>query len=225
VFRFRVHSRWFSTIAHGLIGKLQRMSDGVAFLALGDSYTVGESVATAQSWPHRLAVRCADAGYPMTVRVVAATGWTSGELLAAIEADPPAPVFDVVSLLIGVNDQYRGLPLGSFQADLARLLDWTGRCLRPGGAGRFAVSIPDWSATPFASNVDRAAVARDIDHFNAAFRSGAEAAGLPFVDVTALSRRPDAGVAGDGLHPSSDEYARWVDEILPVALRLLDGEV
>lgn len=200
------------------------MSDGLAFLALGDSYTVGESVPREDSWPHRLAGRCAEAGFPLRVTVVAETGWTSGELLAAIEANPPSPSFDLVSLLIGVNDQYRGLPVESYTATLARLLDWTGRALKPDGAGRFAVSIPDWGVTPFASGVDRAAVGRDVDRFNSSFRSSAEAAGLPFIDVTALSRSPGAGVAADGLHPSADAYGRWVDDILPVALRLLEGE-
>jgi lysophospholipase L1-like esterase len=97
------------------------------------------------------------------------------------------------------------------------------RSLKPAAAGRFVVSIPDWGVTPFASDVDRAAVARDIDGFNAAFRTATEVAGLPFVDVTALSRRPGAGIAEDGLHPSGDQYARWVEAILPVTLRLLAG--
>ena len=157
--------------------------------------------------------------------VVATTGWTAGELLEAIETDPPAASFDLVSLSIGVNDQYRGIALEDYEASLHRLLAWTGRLVSKGSAGRLAISIPDWGVTPFASDRDRGAVAIDIDRFNRAFQSAATAAGMPFVDVTPLSRRPGAGVADDGLHPSGREYARWVDEILPVALGLLAGEV
>ena len=200
------------------------MVNRIGLLALGDSYTVGESVPVGQSWPHRLAGRLAAAGHPADVTVVATTAWTSGELLAAVQADPPGPGFDLVSLSIGVNDQYRGLPLELFVETLELLLDYAGRMLEEGAAGRLAVSIPDWGVTPYAGGRDRPAIARDIDRFNGAFRDVAEAAGVPFVDVTGLSRRRGAGLSDDGLHPSGEEYARWVDEILPVALGLLRSE-
>lgn len=201
------------------------MAHRIPLLALGDSYTVGESVPVEQSWPHRLAARLTRAGHPTELTVVATTGWTAADLLAAIEADPPGEGFDLISLSVGVNDQYQGGQLESYLLSLRRLLALTRQMGGAGRPGLFAVSIPDWGVTPFASDRDGAAIGADIDRFNRAFRGAAQAAGVPFVDVTELSRRPGAGVAEDGLHPSGSEYEHWVDEIWPVALGLLGGEV
>lgn len=200
------------------------MAAAIRFLALGDSYTVGESVTRAESWPYRLAAHLERPGRPVRVEVVAVTGWTADELRQAVEDDPPRPPFDLVSLLIGVNDQYRGLPLHQYERALEALLTLSGQ-LAPGGGGRFAVSIPDWGVTPYAAGRDRVAIGRDIDRFNAAFRACAEKAGMPFVDVTALSRTAADLIADDGLHPDGRQYARWVEEILPVAVGVLGGKL
>lgn len=192
------------------------------FLALGDSYTVGEAVAPADSWPHRVADGLAGLGWPTDVKIVATTGWTAGELVSALIDDPPVGRYDVVSLSIGVNDQYRGLELARYEAALDDLLDISRAMMGPGG-GRFAVSIPDWGVTPYAQDRDRRAVARDIDRFNRAFSTHVDAAGFSIVDVTELSRRFPDEVADDGLHPSGRHYARWAERILPVAVGILEG--
>ncbi len=149
------------------------------------------------------------------------TGWTTGELDAGIDAAAPRGPFDLVTLLIGVNNQYRGLALDAYRAEygalLARAVDVAG-----GEPGRvLAVSIPDWGATPFAADRDRAQIAAEVDAFNAAARSEARAAGVAWVDVTALSRTQGTLVVPDGLHPNAQAYAAWTDRIAPAARRAL----
>lgn len=201
------------------------MASSIRFLALGDSYTVGESVPAEASWPHLLVDRLQALGRPTRVEVVAMTGWTAGELLEAIESEPPRPPFDLVSLLVGVNDQYRGLSIEQYEAALDALLSLAARLVLPGTHGRLAVSIPDWGVTPFAADRARNRIGREIDRFNASFRSKAEAAGVPFVDVTSVSREYADLVAEDGLHPDGRQYERWVEAILPVAVGVLDARL
>lgn len=188
-------------------------------LALGDSYTVGEGVPA--GWPGVLADRLSRTGLPIERTVIAQTGWTSGELLAALDADPPVGPFDLVTLLVGVNDQYRALPLAEFDANARELM---ARAKELGGA-RLAISIPDWGATPFGVESERTNVAAEIDAFNRVWRAAADAGGARFVDVTPLSRAHPDEVTDDGLHPSTIHYRRWVELIEPVVHSLLDPAV
>jgi len=191
------------------------------FLALGDSYTVGEAVASEEAWPEQLAARMAKAGRSIQTTIVATTAWTSGELLVALDEEPPAGSFDLVSVQIGVNDQYRGLSLDEFSANARALLD-RARQMGGGEPGRiFTVSIPDWGVTPFAAGRDRSRVAADIDRFNQTWRRLAGGAGIPLVDVTLISRRHPHLLAPDGLHPSGRQYRLWVDAITPVVEALV----
>ncbi|MBT8202334.1 MAG: SGNH/GDSL hydrolase family protein [Acidimicrobiia bacterium] len=185
-------------------------------LALGDSYTVGEGADS--GWPDLLAARLGADGVPVEWTVIAQTGWTSGELLDALDTGPPVGPFDLVTLLVGVNDQYRGLPIDNFAANARGLLGRAGEL----GRARLAVSIPDWGVTPFGADRDRTEVAADIDAFNAVWQAAAAAVGAEFVDVTPLSRAHPDEVTDDGLHPSTAHYRRWVDVIRPVAHALLD---
>ena len=200
------------------------MAAPLTFLALGDSYTVGEGIPAADSWPHVLAQQLAAEGRPTNVTVLATTAWTAGELLSALESAPPAGRFDLISLLIGVNDQYRGHPIAKFEAALAELFEWTHHLAAP-EAVRFALSIPDWGVTPFAANRDRRAIAGEIDAFNRSVARRTADEGIPFVDITQISRRPDADLAEDGLHPGGGQYRSWVEEMLPTVLRLLEGQL
>lgn len=199
----------------------------LAWLALGDSYTIGEGVAPEGRWTHQLATALRGEGTalddPLTI---AATGWTTGELSAAIDAAAPQGPFDFVTLLAGVNNQYRGREVGEYREEFAALLE---RSLAfAGGRGDrvLVLSIPDWGATPFgaASGRDRNDIARALDGFNAVARAECAARGIAFVDVTAVSRERGAEpamLADDGLHPSSAMYAEWTRLALPAARRLL----
>jgi len=197
----------------------------LSFLALGDSYTVGEGVPTRDTWPHVVARRLRADGVSLAdPTVIATTGWTTDELDAVITDRTPdlAPPYDVVTLLIGVNDQYRGRPADGFRAPfralLARAVGFAG-----GDASRVVVvSIPDWGVTPFAEGRDRAQIAAEIDAFNAVARDEAGAAGARWADVTPHSRAHPDLVADDGLHPSGEAYAGWADVIGPEIRAVLD---
>ncbi|MFC3716484.1 SGNH/GDSL hydrolase family protein [Luteimonas soli] len=234
------------------------------YLALGDSYTIGEGVAPADRWPVQLARALRAEGVMLgDPKIIARTGWTTDELSAALDAfdagkkpaeeahvgaasaasssarieklaaeaaptrskaDPDA--WDLASLLIGVNNQYRGRGVDEYRDEFAGLL--TRAIGYAGGrAGRVLVlSIPDWGVTPFAAREGRDAVqvAREIDACNAAARGVCESRGVAFVDVTPVSRRRGAEAAmlvDDGLHPSAAMYAQWAALALPAARGML----
>ena len=192
------------------------------FLALGDSYTIGESVAANERWPVVLAERL---GLPEP-QIVARTGWTADELHAAIDEANPVGPFDLVTLLIGVNDQYRGRDAQSYRGEFAillrRAIEFAG-----GEASRVVVvSIPDWGVTPFASDRDRNQIAEAIDRFNLVNRDEAIRAGAHYADIVEASRQArlePALIAADRLHPSAEMYRRWLDIILPAARAALGG--
>jgi lysophospholipase L1-like esterase len=194
------------------------------FLALGDSYTIGDGVAADDRWPTQLAHGLRKSGGEITdPRIVAQTGWTCAELLAAIRDERLQGHHDLVTLQIGVNDQYRGHGLDrfrpAFHVVLATALSFA---KLPGHL--VVLSIPDWSVTPFASGRDRSAVAREIDAFNGVCRSSAIEVGARFVDVTASSREAASDsrlLAADGLHPSAVMYAKWVEQVVPVVRDIL----
>lgn len=195
------------------------------FLALGDSYTIGEGVAEGERWPVRLAALLRERGAGVAdPEIVATTGWTTDELEAGIGRARPAGPYALVSLLIGVNNQYRGRPLEEYRTHFAALLD-RAVGFAGGEAGRVVVvSIPDWGVTPFAEGRDRARIAAEIDAFNAAAREIALARGARWADVTPASRAAagDASMhAADGLHPSGRQYAEWARLVLPEALAAL----
>ena len=184
------------------------------YLALGDSYTIGESVAATERFPVPLA-RELGLGEP---QIIAKTGWTTDELSAAIDAANPQGPYDLVTLLIGVNNQYRGRDAEQYRGEFAELLQ---RAIgfAGGDAKRVVVvSIPDWGVTPFAEGRDRAKIAAEIDRYNAINREETLRAGARYVDITPVSRGGDeALVAGDKLHPSGKQYSEWVRLIVPEA--------
>ncbi|HEX8384758.1 MAG TPA: GDSL-type esterase/lipase family protein, partial [Rubricoccaceae bacterium] len=189
------------------------------FLALGDSYTIGEGVPEADRWPVQLAAALRAEGTAIAdPEIVATTGWTVAELDAGIDEAGPRGPYALVTLLIGVNDQYRGGTVGDYRTAFRVML---GRAVGFAGdeAGRVVVvSIPDWGVAPFAAGRDRAQIAADLDAFNAAAQDEARAAGARWVDVSAVSRERGAtDVVADGLHPSGALYAEWAALVLPEA--------
>ena len=197
------------------------------YLALGDSYTIGEGVPDEGRWPAQLAAALRGEGIVLAdPRIVATTGWTTDELDAAIDAAEPLGQFGFVSLLIGVNNQYRGRGVDEYREQFAALLR---RAIGYAGGRRdrvLVLSIPDWGVTRFGrdSGRDLARISRELDAYNAAARDICAELGVAFVDITPVSRErglEETMMADDGLHPSAAMYAEWTRLALPVARGLL----
>lgn len=197
------------------------------YLALGDSYSIGEGVAEEGRWPLQLAAALREQGLAVSApEILATTGWTTDELASATHRHRFSPPYDLVSLLIGVNNQYRGRDLDNFRDEFGALLDHAIQLAGSRADRVIVVSIPDWGTTTFAarSGRDLEAVAREIDAFNRVKQEEAVARGVAFVDITGISRfagDAEGMLAEDGLHPSAAQYARWTAAIAPVAARLL----
>jgi len=198
-------------------------SPPVAFLSLGDSYTIGQSVPTEDRWSVQLA-RLAQAEGLQPPDIIAQTGWTTGELQQGIAAANVQKTYGLVSLLIGVNNQFRGLPLATYRTEFRQLLQ-TAIGFAGGRPGRVLVlSIPDWGQTPVGSRYPQARISQEIDAFNAAARDECVLASVEFVDITDLTRNTNADpaqFAPDGLHYSGLHMRQWASRALPVVRRLL----
>jgi lysophospholipase L1-like esterase len=195
------------------------------YLSLGDSYTIGESVAPEERWSMILTdmlrknnVNIADP------EIIARTGWTTAELMDGIKNRNPKGPYNLVSLLIGVNNQYRGQSLERYRTELQELLQQA-----IGFAGGniervFMLSTPDWGVTPFAKGSDQAKTASEIDAFNQVAKEECERLGIAFVDITPISRTAKndiSQIANDGLHFSGKMYRQWAEKALPTVQRLL----
>ncbi|MBM3126468.1 MAG: SGNH/GDSL hydrolase family protein [Chloroflexi bacterium] len=193
----------------------------IRYLALGDSYTIGTSVDELERWPNQLAEQLRTEDLKTDVSLIAHDGWTTQELWQGIQNENPAPPYDLVSLLIGVNNQYRGYDIEDYREEFRFLL---GKSIEYAGgviARVFVVSIPDWGVTPFAEGRDREKITREIDLFNKINEQESLRAGVPYVNVTPVSRQAAGDpslIAADGLHPAGAMYKLWVAQILPVVL-------
>lgn len=194
----------------------------IRYLALGDSYTIGESVCEDERWPNQLAAMLSEKDIQPEVTIIARTGWTTSELWDGIQANPPQGTYQMVSLLIGVNNQYRGNDINEYREEfrflLQKSIEYAG-----GDASRVIVlSIPDWGVTPFAASRDADKIFTEINAFNAVNREETKSAGAHYVDITPISRLNDSFlIAGDGLHPSGKMYKMWAEEVLPIAVEIL----
>lgn len=194
------------------------------YLALGDSYTIGEAVPAEARWPAVLIGRLRRAGVVIDdPRIVAVTGWTTDELAQGMDEARLTPPYDLVTLQIGVNNQYRGRSVGNYRGEFTALLARAVALANDRPERVVVVSIPDWGVTRFAREQGRdpAAIATALDAFNAIAREQAGRAGAHFVDITAISRSHPDFLADDGLHPSAAQYALWVEAILPVVRQAL----
>ena len=191
----------------------------ISYLALGDSYTIGESVPEPQRWPVQLKDTLDRRGHPVfPLRIIARTGWTADELALAVQLSDISVTFDMVSLLIGVNNQYRGRPVEEFRTEFARLLDKAIQLAGNDTSRVFVLSIPDWSVTPFASGRDQDRIAQEIDIYNSVKEEETRKKNVLFIDITDISREAENDpslIAPDGLHPSGRMYKLWVDRIVP----------
>ena len=193
---------------------------------MGDSYTIGEGVGPANARPVRLIERLRSAGVAIAApESVPRTGWATTELAVGIDGVSPQGTFDIVTLLIGVNDQFRGQPVELFRQGfdglLLRAIAFAG-----GPPSTVAVvSIPDWGVMPLASGMDRSHIDTEIDLYNQTAREEAVQAGALFVDITGISREAETDLellAPDRLPPFGVMYGRWVDLIFPVAAEILE---
>lgn len=191
------------------------------YLALGDSYTIGQSVPESSRWPVQLTKKLVDNGIVTsdTTQIIAVTGWTTQNLLKGIESKNPAHDFDLVSLLIGVNNyyQFKEAALPDYEKEFVQLLD---SAIHFAGGDKkkvFVVSIPDYAYTPSLNGSKT--VSEGIDLFNASNKRLTDSMGVDYVNVTPISRRgldePDL-VASDDLHPSGKQYTLWVEEMYPL---------
>lgn len=193
------------------------------FLALGDSYTIGQSVSDAERFPNQTVLLLRGEGIKINdPKIIATTGWTTGNLINALNATPPNNNYDVVTLLIGVNNQYQRKSTEEYKTEftilLSRAVQYAGN--RPTHV--FVLSIPDYSVTPFAGGSDRPKIAAEIDQFNAANKAISLQHGVNYLDITSISRESDPSlIAIDGLHPSGKQYKRWADLLAPLMKQVL----
>lgn len=187
-------------------------------LALGDSYTIGESVEVFERWPNQLVSELNKNSIVFEqAKIIAKTGWTTGELLNAIEEQQIDESYDLVSLMIGVNNQYRGLSIENFKEEFTVLLKKAITFSKKNETGVVVLSIPDWGVTPFASDRDQNKIAEEIDQFNSVISQVCSNYKVSYIDVTEISRQVTSQpnlVAQDGLHPSSIMYSLWVKKVL-----------
>lgn len=200
------------------------MEKKYTYLALGDSYTIGESVPATDNFPNQtVSLLNSSQSNFQSARIIARTGWTTDELQAGIvaanAADPLLPSYDFVTLLIGVNNQYRGGSVEDYKPQFEALLQKAIQFAGGKADHVIVLSIPDWGVTPFAQGRDRQQIAREIDAYNAANKSISQQYQVHYVDITAGTREAATDttlLAGDGLHPSGKAYAKWARAVAEI---------
>ncbi len=188
------------------------------YLALGDSYTIGEQVPFADNYPNQAVQMLRKKGVDFhAAEIVARTGWTTDELQFGINNRVFRSSYDFVTLLIGVNNQYRGRSVAEFEEQFIVLLE---QAISFAGnmKERVAVlSIPDWGITPFAASRDKEKIGEEIDRFNEVCQRVSAAAGIHYIYITGLTReaaQDPSLLAPDGLHPSGKDYHRWTEKVV-----------
>ena len=189
----------------------------ISYLALGDSYTVGEAVEKNESWPVQLTNRIKSLGLNIkSPRILAKTGWTTTELISAISSLSIEPSYKLVSLLIGVNNQYKGYDISIYVREFDELLDHAIKLAGNNHKYVFVLSIPDYSVTAFVKNknLDPLKITKEIQSYNEIALRIANSKMVNYFDVTTLSRKAVDNswlIANDKLHPSGLMYTSWVD--------------
>lgn len=198
-----------------------------SYLALGDSYTIGQGVIENESFPVQLNNELTSEGFDMkTVKIIARTGWRTTSLISAIDDEDLTETYDLVTLLIGVNDQYTGGTAEHFRPHFKQVLQ-TAITLTGNKKNRVIVlSIPDYGVTPYGSGFDRIKIANEIDSFNKVKEEEADKAGVNYLDITEISRKAlndPSLIATDNLHPSGEMYRLWTEIILDKAVLVLQN--
>ena len=194
-------------------------------LNIGDSYTIGEAVLSTENFPHQLQLQLNNSGIEISSpEIIATTGWTTDELMNGINENLPSPPYDLVTLLIGVNNQYRGKSIDEYRKEFRELLELAIKYASNISANVIVISIPDWGVMPFAEARDRKKIAEEIDVFNKVNEEEAIKSCCPYCNITAISRNATTDLslaASDGLHPSAKQYELWVEKIIPLTKKIL----
>ena len=190
------------------------------FLALGDSYTIGQSVEINERWPVQFLKELKISTSAIdTLQIIAQTGWRVDQLNEAMNnSDLEAP-YGLVSLLIGVNNQYQGQKANSFKPEFIEILERSLKLVDNRKERLFVVSIPDWGASPYGATLNRTQISKEIDEFNSVLKEESEKRGIRYFNITTISRRAltdNSLIASDRLHPSGKMYKLWVDKMIPV---------
>ena len=196
------------------------------FLALGDSYTIGQNVEEKDRWSVQL-VDLLKYDFNFTKNdIIARTGWTTAELINAINAQKVTEQYDMVSLLIGVNNQYRGQSLDEYRTEFKTLLNMSISFARNQPKRVFVLSIPDWGTSPFGKNMDPKQIGKEIDAFNEVAKIECQKLGIVFIDITEISRKntDDDYFASDQLHYSGKMHLLWAKEAIGTAKNILKSE-
>ena len=190
----------------------------ISYLALGDSYTIGERVVESGRWPVQLRDSLIARGNTFSaIKIIATTGWRTDDLSKAMDEAGLSNDYNLVSLLIGVNNQYQGKSVEDYKPEYEVLLD---RAISLAGGMKenvFVVSIPDYAFTPFGQTADSEKISNELEIYNAACKAITVAKGVQHIDITGISKEgitDPSLVAKDGLHPSAKQYTYWVEKIL-----------
>lgn len=215
---------FFALLSNLSYSSEQPESNKIKYLALGDSYTIGESVDELERWPNLLAGMLEEKlDSPIDVTIIAKTGWTTDELMDAVSAARLSDEYDMVSLLIGVNNQYRGYPIKQYRKEFEQLLAQSIQLAEGDKSRVFVLSIPDYGVTPFAREKNPQKIAVEIDQYNNIARQICEKQEITFFDITEISRNAvndPSLIANDGLHPSGKMYGLWAEKAFPFAVSL-----
>ncbi|WP_136468943.1 SGNH/GDSL hydrolase family protein [Flagellimonas onchidii] len=191
--------------------------DSISFLALGDSYTIGTGESKMNSWPFQLMYQLRKKKIDIeTPKIIAKAGWTTTNLLDAIQTEKPTPNYELVSLLIGVNNQYQNLDFEIFKKEFQILLNQSIALAKGNTKHVFVLSIPDWSVTPFARFNDKKKIVKELSRYNFHIKNETEKRDILFIDITKISQNAllnPSLIASDSLHPSKKMYRLWAKKI------------
>ncbi|WP_299529704.1 SGNH/GDSL hydrolase family protein [Ulvibacterium sp.] len=197
----------------------RQSSASIGYLALGDSYTAGTGIDPQKSFPKQLQQALAqELNNGVTLQVVARAGWRTDNLIDALAEETPADSYDLVTLLIGVNNQFQNRPFAQYEDEFPKLLDKALNLVGNDPERVTVISIPDYFFTPFGQDLGFENISEEIDNYNNFASAIAEQNGIPFVDITDISRNgleDTSLVAGDNLHLSEKAYQMFLDRIVP----------
>ncbi len=224
-FQFVLILLFFTNCGNKIERSIPSDTEPVRYLALGDSYTIGTGIEVENSWPNQLADSLRAKGFSIdTTQIIATNGWTTTDLKNGIDNEDLSSTFDVVSLLIGVNNQYQGLGLDVYRTEFRELIDQAITFASGDTSNVFVVSIPNYGVTPFAQSKNPVIIRQEIQVYNDIARQISAEYSIPFLNITPISEQAedDASLlASDNLHPSAKMYAMWIHEILPTVTDII----